>query len=179
MKRILFAIALIVVTITGYAQEIRHVRGVKAVEVGAGISGMTKQFNASYLWYHSSSLYFKGTAFHMLGEDSGLEFTSTGVDFGPLFTLTNLNEITYFNVGGGVTASVDQLNPAIKVFDSEGNVSENNYSTFKFGFVGKVETETFLSNKFVLVVGANYKFLLGENFGNTRWAATAGLRFNF
>jgi|GEM_PF-2888292 hypothetical protein len=179
MKKIIFITVLSFCATTLFAQGIRHVHGVKSFELGAGTSQVAKMFYGSYVNYFTSKLYLKGSLFYSMGEDKDLKFTAVGVDAGLNRTIFDLGEIFYFNLGGGLTFSVDQLNPAIKVYDEEGNVTENNYNTPKFGLFGNIETETFIHDKIVLIVGVNQKWLFGEEFGKTRWFATAGLRYNF
>lgn len=177
--KIIFSLCLLLTSVAASSQGIRHVKGIKAVELGYGISKLTRQFQASYVSHLSSSLYSKVTGSYLTGEEKGYKFTSMGIDLAPVWTPFPFSEIFYFNVTGGLNASYTQFSPPVEIYDGSGNVSEDAFGTVKFGVFAGVELETFLHDKFVLVLGANQRLLFGDQFGKNRYVAFAAVRYNF
>jgi hypothetical protein len=52
-------------------------------------------------------------------------------------------------------------------------------TTFKAGILVGLENEIFITDNFVFIVTFNQNLLLGSEFGNYRWMATGGIRYNF
>jgi len=155
------------------------VAGVKSAEAGYGISPLTSQYYAGFVKYFGNKWYWKANLYYLSGKDDGIKFTSIGADFAPSYTLVTIGEGIYLNLRGGLTMSMDKLNPAIVVYDAAGNANKEDYSTLKFGVFGGFESEIFINDKFVFVVGANQRYMFKSEFGNNRYFATAGIRYNF
>lgn len=172
-------VLMIAVSYTVSAQGIRHVKGIKGVELGYGVSKLTTQFQGSYISHLSPAIYSKVTGSYLKGEEDGYKFTSMGVDIAPVWTPFPFSEIVYFNVTGGLNATYTQFSPAVSIFDDSGNVTKDAFGTVKFGVFAGIEVETFISDKFVLVLGANQRLLFGDQFGKNRYVAFGALRYNF
>jgi len=176
MKKCLLIVMLFVAS--NSLAQIRHVNGVKSLEGGYGYSPLTRHYYLGFVKYTANKWQWKINAFYLNGEDQTIEFNSMGIDFAPAYTLFSLGETFYFNARSGATISIDKLSNDIGVYDSNGNLSNENYNTFKFGVFGGFETETFINDKFVFILGVNQRYLIGDKFGNNRWFGNVGLRFN-
>lgn len=179
MKKYIILLLFVAVAVTGTAQGIRHVKGINSVELGVGGSSLTKLGYGSFVHYFGRKVYGKASAFYVMGEDKGYKFNSIGIDLAPALCILPIGETFFLNGTGGLAISMDRLNPAVDVYDDNGNVTQEAYGTLKFGaFIG-LETETFISDKFVLIIGANKRFVSGTEFGSNRWYAFGGIRYNF
>lgn len=151
--------------------QFRHIKGVKSIEAGAGMSKYGIFYHGSYIQYFSNKVYGKATIFYEQGEDSGIEFTSMGGDLAVAYNFFKLGEGVYINGIGGLTFAVDKVTQGAETFD----VSQ----TFKMGGLLGAEVEFFITDKIVLVVGADQRIVLGSDFGNYRAYYRGGIRFNF
>lgn len=170
MKSIFFSLVLFVVASHSFAQ-IRHVPGVKSIDVFYGVSGHGTLQGASFVSYLKPNLYMRINAFMESGKETGVSYNSIGADFKVARTVLKKSPVFYVNLTGGATVSVDRPEAGAELF----NVSQ----AFKYGALGGVELEFFLSDKFVLVTCFDQRFLIGNVYGNYRWFATGGIRFNF
>jgi hypothetical protein len=176
MKYIL-SLALFFSILDSHAQ-VRHVKGIKSLEAGGGITKYGTSIYLAYLNYFSGKVYGKYNVFYEGGRRGSLKYLSTGLDVSACYSLKPVKEFFYFNLRAGATASSDKLKPAITVYDEKGNPRKEDYSILKFGVFGGFETETFLTDRFVLVVGANQRMMFKPEFGKNRFFVTGGIRYN-
>jgi hypothetical protein len=106
-------------------------------------------------------------------KETGLKYTSSGLDIYAAYTFKNFNEVLYLNAIGGATVSSDNQTAG------QGNLGFSIPSTMKYGVLGGAELELFISRKLVFITNFSQKLLVNGNFGSTRWVAQAGLRYNF
>jgi hypothetical protein len=168
--RYLFAVVILCLMAIPSVGQIRHVKGIKSIDAMYGITGYGSAYQLGYVKYMSDRLYLKFNGFYESGEDAGITYTSYGLDIMPAYTLWNPNESLYFNITGGLTFSMDKLTKGAELFSVD--------DTFKYGGFLGLETEIFLSDKFVLLLGGNQKFLLQTNFGSARYFINGGIRYN-
>ena len=168
-KCILSFFLLSAVAFSGFAQ-IRHVKGIQSIDVMAGISGYGQVYQLGYVKYFSSKFYGKLNAFYEMGEYADIGYTSMGIDIVPTYTFLKAGEGIYINGLTGLTFSLDQL--------TQGAEEINVKNTFKYGAMVGAEVEFFITDKIVFLLNGNQRFLLQQNFGNTRFFASAGFRFN-
>ena len=159
--------------------QVRHVKGIRCVEAGVGISKYGLLSYAAYVNYFSGKVYGKYALFFERGDDLGLRYTSMGIDASASYTLTPVKEFLYFNLRAGGTASLDQLRPAMIVYNSDETPRRENYSTLKFGVFVGMESELFFSDRIVLVFGANQRYMFKDEFGRVRFFVSLGVRYNF
>jgi hypothetical protein len=171
MKRILFVLAFIPVLANAQLLNIRHVKGIKSVDVNYGITEYGKLYSAGYVKYFSNSTYLKGQLFYEKGEGNGLNYTSTGADVYFAKTIVHSGFHYYLNGIGGAHLSVDNTSNSLS--------SDKIPSTMKSGILLGIENEYFISDRFVLIGTFSQRALLGNNFGNYRWFAQVGIRYNF
>jgi hypothetical protein len=171
MKNLVSLLAIMTAFSIASLGQIRHVPGVRSVEVFYGVSGHGAVQGASFISYWKPNLYMKVNAFFEAGQESGVSYQSYGADFKMARTVLKKSPVFYVNLTGGATIALDKPVSGAELF----NVNQ----TFKYGALAGVELELFLSDKFVFVTSFDQRFLIGSEFGNYRWYATGGIRFNF
>lgn len=183
MKKGLVSLLLAVITVSVTAQ-VRHVRGIKSIEGGYGLSivdgSPSAMYNGSFVMYLSQRFYTKSTIFYETGEVKEKDFTSLGVGLIGNFTLfPPVKERFFVNASGGIVASSDKLSKPVGQYDALGNYSESDYKTMKFGLLGGIESELFINDKWTLIIGWNQRMLLNSNiWGRYRWYAQVAIRYN-
>lgn len=169
MKNLFLLALLVMLALSSYGQ-IRHVRGIKSIEAGYGISKFGALYYGSFVKYYNTKLYGKFSGFYEQGADAGIRFTSTGLDGQAVYNFLKIGEGIYVNGLAGITMALDQLQQGAEEFTID--------PTFKYGVFAGIENEIFISDKFVLVLGCSQRFVFAENFGNNRFYAYSGIRFN-
>lgn len=178
MKKSCLLVLILTCSLGGFAQ-VRHVKGIKSVEAGGGISGYGTMFYGGYVTYFSSKWNAKFNVFYENGKHVSLKYTSIGGDISAAYSPFVVGEWLYINLRGGVTAASDRLNPPITVYDKDGVGRDEDFSTLKFGAFGGIETESFINNDFVFILGGNQRYMFNKKeWGNTRYYLYAGIRYN-
>lgn len=153
--------------------SIRHVKGIRSVDLGYGVANYGSLYHAGYVMYFSNRLYGKGKGYYLQMEDSGIKLKSYGVDVYAAYNFLTLKEIVFFNVTGGITAAS---------YSPSGEISGNLElpSQLKYGLLGGIDTEIFLNDRFVLFLTYNSKLMSKkEIYGSIKWFVEAGIRYNF
>lgn len=171
-KTTLLIIALAAVLASAKAQ-IRHVRGIKSMDAMYSMTKPGQAYSIGYVTYLNNSSYLKGSLFFEQGTESGIQYTSMGSEFYYAKNLVHAGSAFYLNAIGGAHLSVD--NPVAGTFNPELKIP----NTFKMGILGGIENEIFISDRFVLILNFTQRILLGNEYGNYRWFAGAGIRYNF
>jgi len=172
--RILFVFLIVCISSGVIAQRasIRHVEGIRSVDVSYGITKYGSLFSTGFVMYFSNKLYGKGQVFYWSGENKGVKLSSIGVDVYGAYSPFNIRETVFFNLNGGLTVANDA--PIGKI---EGNLQLPNQ--LKFGLLGGMDMEVFITDRFVTVFTFNEKFLSKkENYGQSRYFAQISLRYN-
>ncbi|MFM8914122.1 MAG: conjugal transfer protein TraO, partial [Flammeovirgaceae bacterium] len=153
--------------------QIRHVRGIKSVDAMYLKTKSGQAFSVGYVSYRNNSSYIKGALFFEQGTESGIQYTSMGAEAYYAKNLVHAGSVYYLNAIGGAHLSVD--NPVNGTFNPELKIP----TTFKMGVLFGVENEIFINDRFVLIINFSQRMLLGNEYGNYRWFAGAGIRYNF
>jgi hypothetical protein len=169
MKKLLLFTLLLFALCLGAEAQIRHVKGISAIEVGAFKSKYGQAGTFGYSRYFSRNLYGKLNVMHEIGQDKGYKFSATGLDVTAAYTMFTMREFIFVNAIGGATVSYDQL---------LGEESLSPSSAIKYGILYGIETEIFISDKFALLLNGNSRYLLVDAFGKVRYYAGAGIKFN-
>ena len=169
-KNLIFCIALLMASLQAGAQ-IRHVQGINAIDAGVGISKYGTAYTAGYTQYFSRKVYGKAMLNHEIAKhpDDDFQVKRMFLDIAGFYTLADWNEIMFFNIGLGVSTSIEGFHQI------ESPPVDN---TFKIGAIAGFEVETFISDRWVWLLGGNYRYMTKEAFGNTRYYLTTGIRFN-
>jgi hypothetical protein len=158
--------------VAGSHAQIRHVAGIKGVDVRYSMSKYGSMFGADYVQYFGRKFYMKAGLGYGTAEDdvNKVGITRYMFDLTAAYTVLNVNEVVFINVIGGGTAGLEQLTEK-----AEGGID----SEFKLGVFGGAEAEIFFNDRFVFIMNFNQRFLNGNYFGTQRYYITAGLRVNF
>lgn len=170
MKRTYFLAAILFLLGISAQAQFRHIKGVNSIEVGSGTSKFGLIYHGSFVKYFSSKMYGKATGFYELGKDAGISFTSMGLDVAAAYTFLKVGEGVYINGLGGLTFALDNITEGARSYDIS--------STLKYGGLVGAEIELFLSDKIVLVLGADQRIVVGQQFGNYRAYYRGGIRIN-
>ena len=170
MKKLILPLIMAFIA-TAAGAQIRHVPGIKSVDIYYGVSGHGTVVGASFIKYWKSNLYMKAGGFQESGTDNGISYQSIGGDFKVARTLLKKSPWFYFNGVAGATFSIDQPREGGQIFNLQ--------SKPKYGALAGVEMEFFISDRFVFFSAWDQRFLLGSEYGNYRWFGTGGIRFNF
>ena len=159
------------VSISVATAQIRHVRHIKSIDLMYGVSGFGTTYSAGYVSYLSNTSYLKIGGFYEQGISQGLSYTSIGLE--PYFAknLVRAGYKYYLNAIGGAHISIDNSGATLGEFKIP--------TTFKTGILLGIENEIFISDKFVFVLNISQRILLSQEFGNYRWFAQGGIRYNF
>jgi hypothetical protein len=169
MKKLSLLIVFVFIGLISEAQ-IRHVRGIKSVDLGYGVSAFGTIYNVGYVSYRSNTTYLKGALFYESGIGNGVHYKSMGLQAVYAKTIVSSAPKYYLNAIVGGHASLDSADPLVDF---------NVPSTFKAGILVGLENEIFITDNFVFIVTFHQNLLLGSEFGNYRWMATGGIRYNF
>lgn len=156
--------------------QVRHVKGIKALDISYAKTAFGQAYSLGYVNYFSNKLYGKANLFYEKGEnkETAILYSSFGADIFACYKIISFNETVYINALGGLTLASDKqdnLGLSTLGYDLQ--------SAFKYGGLAGIESETFFSDKFALIIGFNQKYLLNPGFGSTRWFGYAAIRFNF
>jgi hypothetical protein len=174
MKKTYSVCLLLMLFVAGsVSAQLRHVRTMKGVEAGYGVTGHGTLFYGGFMTYLSKKSYFKPIVFMERGAQVGIRYQSVGADVAFAYTFTKVGSSVYVNGFAGATASSDQR------VGAEGTANFEIPTTFKYGVLAGLEVETFISDRFVFVLNWNQRMLLRDAFGRNRWFGTTGIRYNF
>lgn len=161
----------------------RHIKGIKALDFGSGLTGRGYYLQGGYAHYLSSKDYITATAKYENGTmNDSLVFNGVSLNVGYNRTLFKINQSFFANGKAGLFGHFNSLKNDIGG-GSEDNVQRISYDVknkqeFTYGpFLG-VETEWFLSNRLVLLLNAQQNYSIISSYGNWSWYAGAGIRFN-
>ncbi|MEP2668788.1 MAG: conjugal transfer protein TraO [Cyclobacteriaceae bacterium] len=178
MKKVYLLVIGVLIAFASSAQ-IRHVRGVQSADLTYGISGYGKVIALSYVKYTSKKAYFKVGPFLETGNSPQITYTSFGIDAALNYTVMKVTEGIYVNLLAGATSSIDKLSDPLTLFDELGSTRNEDFSTLKFGLFGGLEVETFINDRFVVLLNFNERLMIKENFGRNRFFLSLGVRYNF
>ncbi|MEM6734657.1 MAG: hypothetical protein AAF620_01185 [Bacteroidota bacterium] len=159
-------------------QGIRHVKGIKSVDVLYGFNKYGNSVNIGFVNYFSEKIYGKVNLFNaeltqevVVSETRtlDLDFQRLGVDILGAYTGINFNEVVFINGIGGLTLTYNQFKDSEVDFDSK----------IKPGIAGGVEIEVFPIDRIAIISNFIQKYTLGEEYSDTRYYINFGLRINF
>ena len=168
MKKVL-VLLLMVVGFSANAQ-IRHVRHIKSLDAFYGTTAYGSSYSLGYVSYLSNTAYIKGAGFFESGKGNGITYSSYGVQAYYAKNIVHAGFHYYLNGIAGAHLSVDNTSAS-----GEFKIP----SSFKSGVLVGIENELFINDHIVFVVNVSQRMLLGSNFGNYRWFAEGGIRYNF
>lgn len=148
--------------------QLRHVKGIKAIEVNYGYTKLGNYINLGYSKQVLQQLYLKGTLGFEKGEYKIAKFNSYIIDFGAFYSPVNLKKAIFLNFSGGITTNMDTYSNFEPI---------NNAINFNYGaFVG-AELEVYVLDSFVLLLNSQQKFLFNPTVGTKVYFLGAGIKY--
>lgn len=181
MKKIFLSVLLAFTAIT-FASAQRHIKGVKQLHIGGGITGKGIFAELGYTQYLNNKIYISGSvlaepASKITSEVEGGEvsYSSYSALIQGGYNLWN-NETIFLNARAGVGLGIEQGKLSNKPVTYVGEESQNVF--FVAGSIGG-EIEYYLSDKFVVAPYFNQWILGvgGDKFGNSRFFGGLTLKF--
>ena len=155
------------ISVSSYSQ-LRHVEGIKSLGINVGFTGSGSFVNIEATNLFTGKLYGKAAIGTDFGKSNNIKYSSLFLDIGAAYTAFDISEKVFINGLAGLTASTD------KITNIEGPLAE---SVFKYGAFLGAEIEFFLSNKSILLLNGNQRFMGKDEFGNTRYFFGIGYKF--
>lgn len=163
------AVMILCFTVESAVGQIRHVKGIKAVEGNYLKTQQGSGFLFGYSEYLGRKFYYKGSLGVEKGTISELEFTSFIFGAEGLYTFLNIKQFVFINAVLGVNV----------MYDSFANDAFSDTKGFQFALQPGIEVEYFFSDTFGLIGGFRQLYDLSENFGRSRYYVTIGLKYSF
>jgi hypothetical protein len=167
MKKSVLVLFALVICFSALGQ--RHIKGVKALELNGGFSKYGNVGSIGFVRYMSLKTYLKGNVYYAMDSNEGIKHNSIGLDVSFLYSFPVYKNIVYANLQAGLTVANDRLTAM---------ESGDDHAAFKFGGLAGVEVETYLSNKFSIILNGNERFISQQLFGTQRWYGTIGIRYH-
>ena len=171
MKKTLLIILIGFISFNSYGQ-IRHAKGLKAIDLSVGLTDVGPGFQAGYLMYLNSL-----SAFASVSYDSGKKASLNDrkaqgftFDIGVGYTPISINNSLFMTIYGGPSVSYDQ------VTDAE---AYSTNSSINYGVMIKPEVEYFFSDAISIMLQIPTRYLIQSEFGGLRLQAYLGVRYNF
>ena len=185
MKPYIFAVMLAVLSITA-AQAQRMLPKQKGLEVNAGI--LSKDPSDNYYLNLTLTVNGKGGSYWIWGVEYTHQFSEYREKQIPLETYTG--EVGYslqllgdarktitFNTGVSAVAGYETINQGeTLLYDGATLLDKDN---FIYGVAGRLSLETYLSDRFVLLLQGRVRVFRGTDVKQFRPSAGVGLRYNF
>ncbi len=161
----------------------RHYKGQKGIEIGGGVTKYGNFYQGGFVLFTGTRFYGKSLLYYETGKGPSSAYNYR--DFGMTITgnytiLPPFRERYFLNAVFGVVASKDGLQNPLALQDQNGNVYKSDLGQFKYGVLGGVELEAFISDRFVFTLGWNSRYVLpNTQWGSVRWYGNVGVRYNF
>lgn len=158
---------------SGMAQ-VRHVRGINAVESGIGLSRFGWLAYGSYIYYFNKQLYLKSTLFYeqIKMTEEKIPVSSIGVDVLPAYTVSHIPGKFYLNAVGGCSVILYEYS------NNKKSILLSKIDKVKFGLMGGAEAEYYLSGRCSIIGNLVQRYYI-SSYGSFRLHFTLGMRYSF
>ncbi|WP_026769735.1 conjugal transfer protein TraO [Asinibacterium sp. OR53] len=185
MIKYIFAVMLAVLSITA-TQAQRMTPGQKGLEVNAGL--LSKEVKDNYYLNLTMTVNSKGGNYWIWGAEYTHQLTDYRTVQIPLETYTgemgfalqllgDARKTITLNTGLTAVAGYETINRSKEVLYDGSKILDKDH--FVYGAGGRLSFETYLSDRFVLLLQGRTKVLWGTDLKQFRPSAGIGLRFNF
>lgn len=168
MKRVLFLLCLLPLSV--YSQG--RLKGGKFFQAGVGFRGsgpLISSYGGMSFGQNVKGIVGGGFGF---GNQPAIKYNYIFLDGIGSFTVRSVNRVFYLDVQGGITFNGDFISD----FKTEGY---NKQFSMNYGVIGGLEAEFYASKSLILVLTANERYYIKEDFGRWRFQIGAALRFMF
>jgi hypothetical protein len=172
MKFIRWLIFCLAIPSVLWAQDVRHLKGMKDFRVGGGLTKLGYYGNLGFGYNLSSKINIGGDLMYEAGNLNGFLFSSSYLMAGLNFNPFNINETLYLNVGAGLIGSFTSLN------ELKGLKEETKKTGFNVGAYAGPELDFFLSNRIILNAYYRQAYLPMSYMGTMVYFIGGGLKFS-
>jgi len=170
-KMLLLLVAFCCFSLFEMKAQIRHVEGMKALEVGGVYTDLGVGASVGYLMYLKGN--FSGYAqvsFDMGSEINNRDAFGGIVDVGVGYSVTTIGNNVFLNAYGGGSISYDQV----------ANTEAYNVGNgVNYGVFITPEAEYFVNDTFSILLKSPIRYYLANSFGGLRVGGNLGVRYNF
>lgn len=173
MKKVMISLIVIFCFSKTVDAQIRHVQGLKAVDVGVAFTELGIGGSVGYLMYLSGKYSGRAILTYDAGKASSINNRAASgfkLDVLTGYTFLNLGDNIFINGYGGIALSYD-------VVEGAENYQVN--SGFNYGLSLLPEVEYFLNDKFSLAATYSVRYLFAKNYGGLSTVPTFLIRYNF
>lgn len=180
MKKIYLAL-FIIATSVAFGQ--RHLKGDIGVGLDGGIAhlgggnGFGVYIAPTFSYNLTSKLYLKSEFIYERANQSlpqsEIDINSFYLNGTAYYNLFSIKDFLFFNVGGGLQGTFSNIQ------DSNEGIGSNTSQEFDFALLGGIETEFFLTDRFVVLLNFKQSYQPLGNFGNWIPFTGGGFKINF
>lgn len=185
MIKYILAVILVILGIT-MAQAQRMIPGQRGLEINAGL--LSKEVGENYYLNLTMMRYGKSGSYWLWGAEYTYQVanykdlnipleTYTGEIGYSLQLLGDSRKIITLNAGLTAVAGYETINHSVALLYDGSEILNKNH--FIYGIGGRLSFETYLSDRFVLLIQGRCKVVWGTDLKQFRPSAGIGLRFNF
>lgn len=176
-KFILLSLVLLclVFSITDSSAQFRHIKGIRSIEVGAGITANGYYGTVGFVSYLSNKLYLTIPAHYEIGNyQDTIQFTAISIDPAINYSIFK-SSFFYLNAKAGLTASYAFIGSS-DYSQIEAAVGPNKFMSYGVSF--GVEGEIYISDKLSVVPSLRQvKYFSTDLEGSTTYFAGISFRF--
>lgn len=170
MKKIIFSLLLLPIGL--YAQQVRHVKGMKDLRLGGGLTKLGTYGNLGFGYNLSSKVNIGADLLYEMADYQGLKFNSVFLLAGVTYSPYNINETLYFNIHAGVIPSY------AFIADTKGLKEGTKQSGLNVGVYVGPELDLYVFNRVILNAYFKQSYLPLAYMGKAVFFLGGGLKFS-
>ena len=167
MVKIFIAFTLMLICFTSGFGQVRHIEGLKGVEVVVGATAQGPYFSAGFSQYIHRQAYLKGSFGYERGAAAGSDFSTYFVDATGHYTFYSVNPNFFLNAVGGISGLYEDVQKKEITLDQSGS---------SVGVLIGLEAEIYLDYRWAVIVNVNQRHYFQSDFGKNRWFAGVGIK---
>ena len=167
MRNLVIIFTLLAFCLTSGYCQVRHIKGMKGVEINLGATGQAPFFAAGYSQYLDRIAYIKGSLGYERGTASNSDFSTYFIDAAMHYTFYSVNPNFFLNAVGGLSGMHEEIEKKEITIDQSGS---------SIGVLIGFEMELYIDERWVVLLNGNQRHYFSSNFGKNRWLVGAGIK---
>lgn len=167
MVRIFLTVTLFVLCFTSTFGQVRHIEGLKGIEVMGGATAQAPYFAAGFSQYVHRQAYLKGSFGYERGSASGSDFSTFFIDATGHYTFYSVNPNFFLNAVAGLSGLYENIEKKEINLDQSGS---------SIGILVGLEAEIYLDHRWAALININQRHYFQSDFGKNRWLAGIGIK---
>ncbi|MGI9545355.1 MAG: conjugal transfer protein TraO [Cyclobacteriaceae bacterium] len=147
--------------------QVRHIKGLKGVELILGATGQGPYASAGYSQYIHREVYLKGAFGYERGDASGSDFSTYFLDATGHYTFYSVNPNFFLNAVAGLTGLYENVEKKEIAIEQSGS---------SIGVLIGLEAEIYIDHRWAVVVNGSQRHYFQSDFGKNRWLLGAGIK---